>query len=49
MLGITGVMLLLFDAVAFKKADALRGQSSRWDEQIAFDHLNVYLETYWVV
>ena len=45
-LGITGVVLLLFGAVAFKKADALRGQSSSWDEQIAFGHLNVYLETY---
>ena len=46
-LGGTGVVLLLFRTTAYKKADALRKRSFLdWDEQVAFECLNVYLETY---
>jgi len=41
-------VLLLFGVLASEKADALRGRSCRWDEQMAFDRLDVYLETCWV-
>jgi hypothetical protein len=46
-LGTTGVVLLLFGVTVYKKVEALRHQSNlAWDEQVAFEHLNVYLETY---
>ena len=46
-LGWTGVVLLLFGATAYEKADALRKRSCLdWDEQMALEHLDVYLETY---
>lgn len=46
-LGGTGVVLLLFGVTAYKKADALRNRSFlNWDEQMAFERLNIYLETY---
>jgi len=46
-LGGTGVVLRLFGATVYKRVDALREQSFlNWDKQVAFEPLNVYLETY---
>jgi hypothetical protein len=45
-LGLTGGVLLIFGATAFKEVDALRLRSFlHWNKQTAFEPLNIYLET----
>jgi len=44
----TGAVLLLLGCIAFDNAKVLSLPNHAWEKQDAFEHLHIYLETYWV-